>query len=178
MFEMHSDGDPQHDLEQWYAVRVKSNRERVTGQAMRGRGVEASIPEYQRRSFRRGREHMISQPLFPGYVFCRFSDQTRLPVMMIPGVLHVVSIGGRPAPIDADEMMRVFTLAESELNLSPHPYLAAGQTVRIDEGPLKGVDGIVLSDEGQPKLVVSVTLLQRSVAVNVNREWLSAPVTA
>lgn len=174
MSQMLSDGNQ----EQWYAVRVKSNRERVTGQAMRGRGVQASIPEYQRRSFRRGREHMISQPLFPGYVFCRFSEQMRLPVMMIPGVIHVVSIAGRPAPIDPDEMTRVFTLAESELNLSPHPYLAAGQPVRVEEGPLKGVDGIVLSDEGQPKLVVSVTLLQRSVAVRVDREWLSTPLTA
>jgi transcription antitermination factor NusG len=161
---------------QWYAIRVKSNREGLTAKALQGKDYEVFLPVYhQCRSSPRG-GRTVAVPLFAGYVFCRFDAQNRLPILTVPGVVHIVGFGNVPYPVDAGEMNRVMALTQSQLRVMPHPYLAVGQRVRLHGGPLRGIDGIILSHQGEHRLVVSISLLQRSIAVPVDRDWASPSV--
>jgi transcription antitermination factor NusG len=117
----------------------------------------------------------VEAPLFPGYVFCRFDLSQRLPILVIPGIVSVVGIGREPAAIPDEEIAAVETVLQSGLNAEPWPYLPEGQRVRIDKGSLGGIEGIVVkSKKGAWRMVVSVTLLQRSLSVEIDREWISA----
>jgi transcription antitermination factor NusG len=116
----------------------------------------------------------MESPLFSGYVFCRFDVSKRLPILTTPGVVSVVGIGKQPLPIPDDELAAIKTILESAQYAEPWPYLREGQKVRLERGPLSGVEGIILKKKKSDKwrLVVSVTLLQRSVAAEVERDWV------
>jgi transcription antitermination factor NusG len=166
---------PSTELARWYAVRVKSNRERVTTQALRGKGLEVFLPVYHNAKGRSRPCQAIEVPVFAGYVFSRFDPHNRLPILTTPGVVHIVGIGNVPEPVDPDEMEAVFEIAKSGLKVSPHPYLAAGQKVRLESGPLRGAIGTVLQEKDGDRLIVSVSLLQRSIAVVVDPQWIKPP---
>jgi transcription antitermination factor NusG len=155
----------------WYAIRVKSNRERVTAQALAGKGFSVCLPVY-REQREAARARKLDLPLFPGYVFCRFDAANRLPVLMVPGVVHIVSCGRIPVPVEENEMAGVLAVLESGLHVSPYPALPVGQRVQLRAGPLAGVEGVMLAHKSQSRFVVSVTLLKRSISVEVNREWV------
>jgi transcription antitermination factor NusG len=152
---------------EWFAIRVKSNRERVTADALRGKDLEVLLPA---RREDRGKE----TPLFPGYLFCRFDVQRRLPVLTVPGVVHIVGLGSVPVPIDPIEIAGVRAMIQSPLQVMPFPYPPVGRKVEIQNGPLRGIEGVILAHKGEDKMVVSVTLLQRSIAVAVERHWVTA----
>ncbi len=156
----------------WFAVRVKSNREKVTSLTLRGMGLEDFLPVY--RSVRRysHRTRTAELPLFPGYVFGRFNPNDRLPVLSIPGVLHIVGISRVPAPVGKHEIEALRRVVESRLFAEPWPFLNVGERVVVDRGPLAGVEGIVMALKKGLRLVISVTLLQRSVAVEIDRDWV------
>jgi transcription antitermination factor NusG len=160
----------------WYAVRVKSNRERVTAASLRGKEFEVFLPVYSSATMKNGKERLAAHPLFPGYLFSRFDPLKRLPILTIPGVVGVVGLGKMPQPVESQEMDRLFAITESRLPVAPYPYPPVGDRIRLQGGPLRGLEGIILCQKGQDKLVVSVSLLQRSVAVNVERDWLTANV--
>ena len=144
----------------WYAIRVKSNRERITAQSLEGKGFEVCLPRYS------------DTPLFPGYVFSRFDPHRRLPILTIPGVVHIVSFGGVPQPVEESEMIALLGILKSGLPVVPYPILPVGQPVCLKKGPLAGLCGVILSHKQGARFVVSVTLLQRSVAVEVDRSWI------
>ena len=159
-----------HATQNWYAIRVKSNRERVTADALKGKNLEVLLPT---KSDSRTGKVVPETPLFPGYLFCKFDVHLRLPVLTVPGVVHIVGIGNVPLPIDPVEIAGVKALVESPLTIVPFPFLSVGQKVEIQEGPLRGVEGVVVAHKGERKMVVSVTLLQRSLAVALEPEWVS-----
>lgn len=163
---------PRSDGYPWFAVRVKSNREKVTAVTLRGMGYEDFLPVY--RSVRRysARTRTIEFPLFPGYVFGRFNPNDRLPVLSIPGVLHIVGISRVPLPVDTGEIEAIRRVVTSRVFAEPWPFLGVGERVVIERGPLGGVEGIVVALKKGLRLVISVTLLQRSVAVEIDREWV------
>ena len=107
-------------------------------------------------------------PLFPGYVFCQFDRMNRLPILTVPGIVHIVGIGRSPMPVDDTEIASIQAAVKSGLPSQPWPFLEAGDKVRIERGPLSGVEGILLGFRGQQRLVLSITLLQRSVGVLVD----------
>jgi len=111
----------------------------------------------------------VDVPLFPGYVFCRLNVNNRLPVLMIPGVMHIVGVGKAPISVDEQEIASIQAVVRSGMLLQPWPFLKLGQAVRIEEGPLRNVQGILTEFEGSQKLVLSITLLQRSLAVTIPR---------
>ena len=156
----------------WYAIRVKSNRERVTAEALRGRNLEVCLPVYRESRIRGNTARTVELPLFAGYVFSRFDARNRLPVLTIPGVVHIVGFGNEPKPVDPAEILSLFKLIETRLHANPHPYLPVGRRVQIRTGPLRGAEGVILAHKGEASLVVSVTLLNRSVAVALERQWL------
>lgn len=159
----------QHD---WFAVRVKSNCELTVAQAFSARSLEYCLPLRKLRRRWSDRFKMVEFPLFPGYVFCRFDRGRRAAVLSTPGVLHVVSFGGVPTPLDAEEMAGVLAIAASGLPAESWPYLKTGQKVMIDEGPLAGVPGIVCGAKSHCRLVVNVTLLQRALSVELESDWV------
>lgn len=164
----------------WFALRVRPRAEKVVADALRSKGYEEFLPLHLERRRWSDRIANVEMPLFPGYVFCRFDVQHRLPILTTPGVLLVVGIGKTPEPIDAAEIDSLRVVVDSRLKLQAWPYLHIGQRIQIIGGPLTGAEGILLSVKNQNRLVVSVTLLQRSVAVEIpeNCAWPAAPVAA
>ena len=161
----------------WFALRVKSNREKIVADAVRGKGYEAFLPLYRSRRRWTDRYQDIDLPLFSVYVFCRFDVQYRLPLLTIPSVVQIVGRGKTPHPVEDAEIAAIQTLVASGFSLQPWPFLEVGHRVRIEEGPLRGVEGLVTDLKGSDQLIVSITLLQRSVAVAIDRRW-ARPLTA
>ena len=153
----------------WYALRVLSNHEKPVSHALRQRDFEEFLPLYRARRRRTDRYQDVDIPLFPGYVFCRLNVNNRLPVLIIPGVMHIVGIGKAPVSVEEAEVASIQKAVNSGLLLQPWPFLKIGQTVRIEEGPLRNVQGILTEFEGSQKLILSITLLQRSLAVSIPR---------
>jgi len=167
------------DLEQsaksvcpWFALRVRSNYERVAAMHLRDRGFEEFLPGFKTERQWSDRKKQIEQFLFPGYVFCRLNPYDRLPVLTIPGAVGLVGFGKGPSSIPEREIEAVRRMVESGLLVAPWPFLSVGQSVLIERGPLTGVEGILQEVKKQFRLVVSIHLLQRSVAVEIDRTWI------
>ncbi|AMY12998.1 transcriptional activator RfaH [Luteitalea pratensis] len=157
---------PDSPLE-WFALRVKPRTERVVTESLAGKCYETFLPLHTERRRWSDRVKTMQMPLFAGYVFCRFDVQHRLPILTTPGVLHVVSTGQIPQPIDDEEIESLRLLVESGLPVEPWPFHYVGQRIRIIGGPLAGTSGILQSVKSKNRLIVSISLLQRSVAVEV-----------
>ena len=161
----------------WFALRVRSNHERVAAMYLREQGYDEFCPAYKSERQWSDRKKTVERFLFPGYVFCRLNPDDRLPVLMMPGVVNVVGFGSQPAPIPDQEIEHVRTMVGSGLLVSPWPFLSVGQTVVLERGPLAGVEGILQQIKKTFRLVVSVHMLQRSVSTEVDRAWVR-PVNA
>lgn len=153
----------------WYAVRVRSNQEKNVACSLAGKGYETYLPVYPKLSRWTDRMKKSELPLFPGYVFGRFDALQRLPVLLTPGVVHIVGNSTGPLPVDEMELEGVRRMVALGGAL-PCPYIAAGDTVIVERGALAGLQGILLRVKDDFRLVVSLTLLQRSVAVEVDRD--------
>ncbi len=159
--------------EQWFALRVKSRCEKLVTTMARNKGFEEFLPLYECHRRWSDRLKSVELPLFPGYVFCRLNPQHRLPLLTIPGVLHFVGIGKAPVPIDDEEITAIQSAVKSGLSAEPWPFLEAGQRVRLEDGPLAGLEGLLVEVRKRYRVVVSVSLLKRSVAVEIDREWVA-----
>jgi transcription antitermination factor NusG len=137
-----------------------------------GKGVETFLPVYRSRRRWSDRTQELDLPLIPGYVFCRFDLTNRMPILKTPGVVQIVGAGKKPEPVDEIEMQSLITAVEAGVHLQLWPFLKAGQRVSIEEGPLRSLEGILVSTKGKDQLILSVSLLQRSVAVAVDRRWI------
>jgi len=157
----------------WYGVRTKPNHESVAAAALEGKGYEQYLPVYRRR--RRWSDRIVdsNQPQFPGYVFCRFDATRRLPILTTPGVISIVGFGKGPTPIPESEIEAVQLVLRSGLAVEPCPFLHEGQRIRVNQGSLEGLEGLLLKKKSEWRMVVSITMLQRSVSVEIDREWVS-----
>jgi transcription antitermination factor NusG len=117
-------------------------------------------------------------PLFPGYFFCRMNPHNRLPVLTTPGVIQIVGVGKTPIPVEEEEIAAIQRAGRSGIPIMPWPYMQVGHVAGIKEGPLKGMNGIVVKIKSGTKLILSVSLLQRSVAVEIDRRWIGEPAVA
>ena len=153
----------------WYALYVRSRHEKVVEGGLRGKGFTAFSPFYRTKRKRVDRIAEVDVPLFPGYVFCHFDANKRLPILMTPGIVGLVGTK-RPEPVDESEIASIRTLALSGRPVQPWPFLKSGQRVRLQAGPLAGAEGIFLRVKDAWHLVVSVSLLQRSVSVTIDSE--------
>lgn len=156
----------------WYALRVRSHYENTVANHLHARGFESFLPLYHCRRRWSDRFKEFELPLFPGYVFCRFDPLNRLPILSIPGVVSPVAIGRTPIPVDDSEIAAIQIAVKTRLRTSPWPFLRVGQRVRIEQGPLCGIEGILVGFRGQTRLVLSVSLLQSSIAVQVEENWV------
>ena len=156
----------------WYGIRVRSNFEQQVSSLLRAKGVEEYLPAYNVRRPWSDRIREIRVPLFPGYVFCRIALESRPVVLATTGVAGIAGTGNLPLPIPDSEMDAVRKMVESQSVIEPWPYTRIGQRVRVHRGPLSGVEGILLRIKSSYKLVVSVTLLGRSVASEIDAAYV------
>jgi transcription antitermination factor NusG len=156
----------------WYAVHVRSNFERTVSRTLADRGYELFFPAYPAERRWSDRVKQIDVPLFPGYLFCRLDPRHLLPVLSAKGVVQVVGRGATPVPIAEEEINSVKAVLASRLPCAPWPVFVPGQPVVVESGPLMGVQGVLLQTRLPHRLIVSINMLQRSVAVEVDINWV------
>lgn len=165
------------DSRRWYALQVRTRWESSTAMLLSGKEYQTFLPTYKTKRRWNGKLRETAAPLFPGYVFCQFDAQNRLPVLVTPGVISVVGSGRVPLPVDDSEIAAIQTIVSSGFRAEPWPYLEVGQKIRIETDVLRGVEGIVINFKGSHRIVVSVSLLRRSVALEIDRDCVK-PVGA
>jgi transcription antitermination factor NusG len=157
----------------WYALQVRSRKEGYVASQITAQGYECLLPTYK--SIRKWSDRVkeMEQPLFPGYLFCRFDFRDRRPVITTPGVLQIVGSGHTAVPVSNEEIRDLQLVVSSGVSKQPWPYLEVGQRVRVNYGTLTGLEGILVNLKGNHRVVLSVTLLQRAVAMEVESSWLT-----
>jgi transcription antitermination factor NusG len=152
----------------WYALFTRHQHEKSVAFALSKKSHEVYLPLY--RSVRRwqDRAKALWLPLFPGYVFIREGMDRQLQILTTPGVIHIVKWGGRPAIVPQNQLNAVRQVIESCLLVETHPYLKSGDRVRVKTGPLMGLEGILTRKKGVARLVVSMEMLGRSAAVEID----------
>jgi transcription antitermination factor NusG len=157
----------------WYALQVRSRKESYVASQILGQGFECLLPTFKSIRQWSDRKKELEQPLFPGYLFCRFEFQNRRPLITTPGVLQILGNGRVGIPVADEEIGALRLAVSSGMPKQPWPYLEVGQRVRVNYGTLTGLEGILVNVKGNHRVVLSVTLLQRSVAMEVDTAWLS-----
>lgn len=152
---------------QWYAVQVRPRYELSTAKILTGKGYDPFVPQYKSWHLWSDRRVELALPLFPGYIFCRFDAQVRLPILITPGVMRIVGTSKRPVPVHASEIEAVQTIVRIGHKAQPHPFLAVGTKVRVQNGPLAGIEGIVQGYKNR-QIIISIGLIQHSVAVDLD----------
>jgi transcription antitermination factor NusG len=158
----------------WFALQVRARHEQGVAAHLDGIGFEWFLPLYKCRKRWSDRIKEAEVPLFPGYLFCRLNPQDRLPILKTPGVVQIVGYNRQPVPVDEVEIMALQRLVSSGMPNHPWPYLEVGEQVRIESGPLRGLEGRVVEFKGNHRLVLSVKLLQRSVAVEMDSAFVES----
>ncbi|HWB85982.1 MAG TPA: transcription termination/antitermination NusG family protein [Bryobacteraceae bacterium] len=158
---------------QWFALVVKPRFDKAVARALAVKGYETLLPVYKKYHKYGERSRHFELPLFPGYVCCRFDVRTMLPILTTPGVIRVLGARNMPTPLSDAEIHSLQRAIEAQLPVEPFPYVDTGQKVRITSGVLAGVEGIVLKSKPSLRLVLSITLLQRSILLEIGRSQVS-----
>src|SRR6266404_8775018 len=162
----------------WYAAYTCAQHEKRVAAELGVREVEHFLPLYS--SVRRWKDRRVSLdlPLFPGYVFVRMALRDRLRVVQVPSVVRLVGFGGVAAALPEAEMEIVRAGLSRGSRAEPHPFLTVGRRVRITGGPFTGLEGILKQKKSALRVVVSLELIQRSVAVDVDAADVQGVVSA
>ncbi len=152
----------------WFAFRVRPRHEKTVALQLREKREECFLPLVRHARSWANRASHVDLPLIPGYVFCRSYRFTLLPILKTAGVIDVVRVGRNPAPIPNDEISALERAIQAALVIEPCAYFEVGQKVEIRRGPLTGVSGTVIERRNTKHLVLSVSLLRRSVLVHVD----------
>jgi transcription antitermination factor NusG len=157
----------------WIAAQVRANREFSVSSALQSKGYETFVPAYQAVKKWSDRRKACELPLIPGYVLVHSSFQKNQSLIVsTPGVLRMVGFAGQITPIEDHEIDLVRALAASSLKAEPWAYIKQNARVRIAQGSLAGIEGTVLQVREKTMLIVSIEILQRSVAVHIDRSWV------
>ena len=154
--------------ENWYALYTAPRHEKSVAGQIERHGINCFLPVY--RSMRRwkDRRKQVDLVLFPGYVFVRLQLRDRLQVLRLPGAVRLVARNGQPAALTEDEIANLRNRLSTPGNVQPHPYLRAGRRVRVKSGPMQGLEGILVRRKDRCRVVFSIDLLMRSVAVEID----------
>lgn len=152
----------------WYAAYTIANHEKRVAEQFATSAVSCFLPLYSCVRRWKDRRVTLQLPLFPGYVFVHVALRDRLRVLQTPGVARLVEFSGKPAALPEYEVEALMRGLRSGLRVEPHPYLAVGQRVRIKQGPLAGLEGIIRRLKGNWRVILSLDLIQRSVSVDLD----------
>lgn len=151
----------------WYALYTAPRHEKLVADQINKQGIACFLPLY--RSVRRWKDRRkeLALVLFPGYVFVQMALANRVRVLQLPGAVRLVGFNGQPAALPEDEIENL-RIRLSSGNIEPHPYLSVGRRVRVRSGPLQGLEGIIVRTKERCRIVLSIHLIMRSVAVEVD----------
>lgn len=155
------------DVNAWFVVQVVPRHEQKVVDRLAYKGQENFLPTSTIRRRWSDRTKRVTEPLFPGYVFCRTNRSSIGSVLRTPGVRRIVCFGGHPHPVPDGEIEAIRQVAQCGRELTPAPYVAVGQKVEIVSGPLAGVSGLVSLLKNRARLIVSVDMIMKSVSVDV-----------
>jgi len=165
---LHPQAPPSDELK-WYALYTRSRHEKRIRDQLHGQSLESFLPLYEAVHRWKDRRMLVSLPLFPGYLFVRMLlPEHRRPVITLPGVVSLVGRPGCPTPIADHEIEALRRCSIRGQSMMPHPYLTVGRRVRVLRGPLADLEGILVRRKGKSRLVLSVKLIARSVAIEVD----------
>lgn len=161
-------------LSNWFAISTFSRHEKSVCEQLRNKQIQTFLPLY--RSSKRWKNGKVGAelPLFSGYLFVHIDPRKKLPVLQTPGVARFVGFGKEPFPVPDQEIVQLQAAMATGMNLTPHRFLAVGQRVQIQTGPLEGLCGILVRDKGYSRVVLSVELISKSVSVEIDTAVLEA----
>jgi len=154
----------------WFALQTRPKNERKVERLLKQKGYDCFTPIYRSKRKWSDRTIELDFPLFPGYVFCRFNPSALGRAIATQGVTRVVGFGGAPAEVAREEVDALQILARSSFLREPWKYLPDGTLVLVETGPLAGIQGVISADENKRHLIISVTLLQQSVAIRLGED--------
>lgn len=161
-------GYPKDAEPHWYAVYTCANHEKRIAAQFDERSIENFLPLYETVRRWKDRRMRIALPLFPGYIFVRHSLRKRLDILQVPGVVRLVGFNNVAAPLPIGDIETLRNGLKRSYNAEPHPYLTIGRRVRVVHGPFDGLEGVLLRRKGNLRVVISIHLIMRSVAVDVD----------
>jgi len=156
-------------MESWYGIYVESRHEKFVASLLANKGFDVCLPLSRTLNQWKDRRAPVEAPIFPGYVFCLFDQAERTPILSTPGVVRILGCGRQAMPLDPEEVCALQALERAKAAVEPWPFVKAGEWVCITHGALEGLTGMVVKCKKGLRVVVSVALLQRSVAVEVDR---------
>jgi transcription antitermination factor NusG len=157
----------------WYVIRLRSNFERTASLSLQQKGYETYLPVFHYRSRNTaGRMKESERPVFPGYTFCRLDVRQRLPILQSPGVVSILGSPAGPIPIENHEVEDLKRMLASDLPVGTLPLLSKGQYVVVSDGPLTGIKGFIVEVKARLRIVLSISLLNRSVYAEVDHNWV------
>jgi transcription antitermination factor NusG len=151
----------------WYAAYTSANHEKRVSAQLGIRSVEHFVPLYESVRRWKDRKVRLQLPLFPGYVFVRLARCERLRVLQVPGVARLVGFNGLPCALPDSDIEALKMGLASGIRAEPHPFLGVGRRVRVKAGPLEGLQGIVVRKKNRLRLIISLDLIQRGAAIEV-----------
>src|SRR5882762_5825731 len=158
----------------WYAAYTSANHEKRVAEQLGVRLVEHFVPLYESMRRWKDRKVRLQLPLFPGYVFVRLPLRDRMRVLQVPGVARLVGFNGLPCALPDSDIEALKAGLTSGVRAEPHPYLTVGRRVRVRAGALAGLEGVLVRRKNSARLVISLDLIKRSVAVEVDASGLEA----
>ena len=165
--------DAKTGLSQWFALAVRPRVEEAVSKTLTAKGYDTFLPLYRKQYLSGTRSWDSVLPLFPGYVCCRFDIGNRMPILTTPGVIQVLGSGNIPVALSDVEVSSLQSAVRNNYPVQPFPYVRTGKRVRIEEGLLAGTEGIVLSFKPALRLILSITLLQKSALLEVEHGQIS-----
>lgn len=154
----------------WFALQTRPKKEKRIELLLREKDYECFAPMRRLKRKWSDRTVEVDFPLFPGYLFCRFSPTVLGKAISTQGVIRIVGFGGKPAEVAVEEIEALRLLTQSDLLREPWKYLPHGTLVLVETGPMAGAQGFIHADGNRRQLVISVTLLQRSIAVHLDED--------
>lgn len=158
-------------VEPWYALYTRHQHEKMAADLLAKKDFEVFLPLYEATHRWKDRLKKLSLPLFPSYVFIRGGLDRQLQIMTTPGVYSIVANAGRAAAIPEEQIEAIKRMVEGPLRAEPHPFLNCGDRVRVTSGPLEGIEGILVRKKNLTRLVLSIEMLMKSVAVEIDA-WM------
>ena len=167
-------GTVQSPQPSWYALYTCARHEKRVVQQIERRRLSCFLPLY--RSVRRWKDRRkeLELALFPGYVFVHMSLSNKLKVLEVPGVVRLVSFNGQPAALPEEEIEALRNRLSGSAKIEPHPYLRAGRKVRVRSGPFQGLEGVIVRRKDRCRLIFSIDLIQRSLAIELDEADVEA----
>jgi transcription antitermination factor NusG len=157
----------------WNALHTRYQHERKVEALLSAKGFQTFLPTYESTRRWKDRNKRGEEALFPGYLFVANASEDRLHVVATPGVCAIVSVAGAPATISNQEIEAIRKTVSNPAKVEPHPYLNSGDQVEVQWGPLAGVEGILIRKRDSYRLVVSVEILGRAAAVEIDASCIA-----